>query len=295
MTTIAVVAHQKKILGGGLGELRQLLADRGYDDPIWYEVAKSRMAPKMARRAVDEGADLIFVWGGDGTVQRCVDAVAGESVELALLPAGTANLLATNLNIPKDLAVAVDIGFDGDRRALDVGVLNGERFAVMAGVGFDAIMMHYADNSLKEHFGRLAYVWTGARATAMKSRKIRVKVDGLTWFNGKASCVLLGQMGTLTGGVQAFPHAQPDDGLLEVGVVTAKNALQWARVFSRMVIGNADATPLTQMTKGHEIDIKLDRSTMYELDGGARPSAKRLRAKIEPRAITVCVPKADAP
>lgn len=295
MTTIAVVAHQKKILGGGLGELRQLLADRGYDDPIWYEVAKSRMAPKMARRAVDEGADLIFVWGGDGTVQRCVDAVAGESVELALLPAGTANLLATNLKIPKDLAVAVDIGFDGDRRALDVGVLNGERFAVMAGVGFDAIMMHYADNSLKEHFGRLAYVWTGTRATAMKSRKIRVKVDGQTWFNGKASCVLLGQMGTLTGGVQAFPHAQPDDGLLEVGVVTAKNALQWARVFSRMVIGNADATPLTQMTKGHEIDIKLDRSTIYELDGGARPSAKRLRAKIEPRAITVCVPKADAP
>ncbi len=293
MTSVAVVAHKNKTLGGGLVELRQVLADRGFPDPLWYEVAKSRDAPARARQAVADGVDLLFVWGGDGTIQRCVDAVAGKTVSLAILPAGTANLLANNLGVPIDLNAAVDVGLYGGRRRLDVGVLNGERFAVMAGVGFDAIMMRDADGDLKGHFGRLAYVWTGVRATHMTSRKVRIEIDGEQWFKGKASCVLLGQMGTLAAGIVAFPDAQPDDGLLEVGVVTADNALQWARVLSRLVIEDAKHSPLTQMGRGRKVDIKLDRPTTYELDGGARKAKKKFRASVEPGAITVCVPKKE--
>src|SRR5439155_8624788 len=74
---IAVIAHRGKNLGGGLAELRRLLADEGYDAPPWYEVPKSRKAPKKARKARDGGADLVLGWGGDGMVQRCVDALAG--------------------------------------------------------------------------------------------------------------------------------------------------------------------------------------------------------------------------
>jgi diacylglycerol kinase (ATP) len=74
--TVAVVAHAGKSLGGGLDELRQLLARDGITRPLWYEVGKSRKAPKRARRALAEGAGLIFVWGGDGTVQRCADALS---------------------------------------------------------------------------------------------------------------------------------------------------------------------------------------------------------------------------
>jgi YegS/Rv2252/BmrU family lipid kinase len=291
VTSVAVVAHKNKTLGGGLVELRQVLADRGFPDPLWYEVAKSRDAPARARQAVADGVDLLFVWGGDGTIQRCVDAVAGKTVSLAILPAGTANLLANNLGVPIDLNAAVDVGLYGGRRRLDVGVLNGERFAVMAGVGFDAIMMRDADGDLKGHFGRLAYVWTGVRATHMTSRKVRIEIDGEQWFKGKASCVLLGQMGTLAAGIVAFPDAQPDDGLLEVGVVTADNALQWARVLSRLVIEDAKHSP--QMGRGRKVDIKLDRPTTYELDGGARKAKKKFRASVEPGAITVCVPKKE--
>jgi diacylglycerol kinase (ATP) len=293
VTSVAVIAHTNKTLGGGLGELRRVLADRGFPDPLWYEVPKSRKAPERARQAVADGADLLFIWGGDGTVQRCVDAVAGEPVNLAILPAGTANLLANNLGVPIDLAGAVDVGLHGDRRQLDVGVLNGERFAVMAGVGFDAIMMRDADGELKGHFGRLAYVWTGVRATHMTRRNVRVAIDGKTWFKGKASCVLLGQMGSLAAGICAFPDARPDDGLLEVGVVTAKNAIEWARVLSRLVVKDAQNSPLTQMGRGSKINIRFDRPTTFELDGGARKAKKKFRASIEPRAITVCVPKKE--
>jgi Diacylglycerol kinase catalytic domain len=132
MTDVAVVAHSRKNFGGGLPELRKVLAEQGVTDPIWHEVTKSRFAPEYARRAVAQGADVLFVWGGDGTVQRCIDAVAGTSVAVAILPAGTANLLAMNLRIPDDLTEAVRVGMHGDRRRLDTGSVNGEHFTVMA-------------------------------------------------------------------------------------------------------------------------------------------------------------------
>jgi diacylglycerol kinase (ATP) len=295
MTKVAVVAHQKKSLGGGLHELRQLLEEQGITDPLWYEVPKSRYAPKFAKKAIAQGAEILFVWGGDGTVQRCVDAVVGEDVDLAILPAGTANLLATNLGIPIDLHKALDIGLHGMRRRLDVGVMNGNHFAVMAGVGFDAIMMQNAEGKMKDRFGRLAYVWTGARATSTDARKARVYVDNKLWFKGKTTCVLLGQMSTLGRGVVAFPDSKPDDGLLDIGVVTAKNTREWLRVAGRLAIGDANGSPLTKMTQGHTIVIKLNRTTAYELDGGARKGRKIHKAHVRSDAITVRVPSPESP
>jgi diacylglycerol kinase family enzyme len=186
------------------------------------------------------------------------------------------------------------VGLYGARRVIDVGVLNNERFTVMAGAGFDANMMREADGGLKDRFGRLAYVWTGVRATGMATRKVKIKVDGASWFTGRASCILLGNMGTLAGGLTAFPDASPDDGKLEVGVVTAEGALQWARLLGRLATGHADRSPLARMTRGRQVDIRFDRATAYELDGGARKAKRRLRAKIEPGALTVCVPRTEA-
>ena len=208
MTTVAVVAHRKKTLGGGLPELRRLLNDRGVDQPLWYEVPKSRKAPAQVLDAIKQGADLILIWGGDGTVQRGLDAVASSAaagVTVGIIPAGTANLLAGNLGIPTDLAQAVRIVLDGDRRTLDLGVVNDEHFAVMAGTGLDALMMKEADAGLKERVGQLAYVWTGIRAARAGVVKLSVTVDGATWFKGRASCLLFGNMGRLTGWVGRIP------------------------------------------------------------------------------------------
>ena len=74
-------------------------------------------------------------------LRRCVDALADTKATVAIIPAGTANLLASNLGIPKDIPEAVRIGLHGAHRKLDLGVINGERFAVMAGAGFDARMI----------------------------------------------------------------------------------------------------------------------------------------------------------
>lgn len=294
MTTVAVIAHQNKTFDGGLPQLRALLAERGVTDPMWFEVPKSKKAPAAARKAVKQGADLLLLWGGDGTQQRCIDALRDVSVSIGILPAGTANLLATNLSIPIDLVAAVDIALGSARQVIDVGTINGERFAVMAGAGFDAIMMDDADGALKDRFGRLSYVWTGARATRSKAPKMRVTVDGNKWFDGRASCLLLGNMGIIGGGLSAFPDARSDDGLLEVGVVTAESALQWARVLTRLASGHAEKSPLTQMTRGRKIDVEFNRPVLYELDGGARKATKRLKIRVQPAAVSICVPGGGA-
>lgn len=288
--TVAVIAHQKKSLGGGLDELRRLLADEAPGKLLWYEVPKSKKAPKQARKALKEGADLVLVWGGDGMVQRCVDALAGSGVTVGIIPAGTANLLAQNLGIPEDLPEAVRIAFHGESRKLDLGKVNGEHFAVMAGLGFDAEMIKDADRGLKDKLGRAAYVWTGLRHVRGELVQMEVKLDGVKWFEGEASCLLLGNVGTITGGIEAFDDARPDDGWLEIGVTTAKGPIQWARVLGQMSAGRSDESPFVRMTRARKISVKLGAPMTYELDGGAKDSVTRLKAKVVPGGITVRVP-----
>jgi diacylglycerol kinase (ATP) len=264
-------------------------------DPLWSEVAKSRKAPKQVRKAVRDGADLVFVWGGDGMVQRSVDALAGTGVPLAIVPAGTANLLATNLGIPKDIGAAVDIGLHGARRPLDLGVVNDEHFAVMAGAGFDARMIKDADRRLKDRIGRAAYLYTGARNLSARRARAVVKVDGQRFFKGRVSCVLVGNVGKLLGGIEAFDGALPDDGALDLGVVTAKDPVEWARTLGRVALGKADKSPFIQMTRGQRIRLRFDRPFPYELDGGERPAVRKMRINVHPASVTIRVPADQAP
>jgi YegS/Rv2252/BmrU family lipid kinase len=293
MTTVAVVAHTGKYLDGGLDRLRAVLAHEGVDAPLWYEVPKSKKAPARIREAVDAGADLVFVWGGDGMVQRSIDALSDPAVAVAIVPAGTANLLASELGIPTDIDKAVAIGLHGARRTLDVGVVNGERFVVMAGTGFDARMIRDTDKALKARVGRVAYLWTAARNLRAGRVEMTVRVDGSTWFEGPASCLLVGNVGTVLGGLPAFPEAAPDDGVLEVGVVTADGVREWARVLGALASGRPDRSPLTRMTAGRDVEVRLDAKLPYELDGGDRKKTKHLTFGVEPSAITVCVPEED--
>jgi diacylglycerol kinase (ATP) len=289
MSTIAVIAHGRKRTAE-LPELRRALERSGVADPMWVEVPKSKRAPKQLRKLLDRGADHIFVWGGDGMAQRCIDTLAGTDTTLAIVPAGTSNLLASNLGIPKTIAKAVDVGLHGRRRRIDVASLNGERFAVMAGTGFDAEMIDGADGQMKRRLGRAAYLVTGAKSLRVRPFEARIRVDGSPWYKGPASCILAGNMGSLFAGVEVFADAEPDDGLLDLAVITADGVAQWAGAVGRTIAGHPERSPNFRLTKGRKVKVKLDRKVLYELDGGARSKVKAYRLKIEPAAITVCVP-----
>jgi diacylglycerol kinase (ATP) len=288
---VAVVAHAGKTLGGGLAELRRVLEAEGVAEPLWYEVPKSRYAPDQVRRALDHGAELVFAWGGDGMVQRCADLLAGTDASLAIVPAGTANLFATNIGVPRDIEQAVAIGLRGARTRVDVGRLNGERFVVMAGAGFDAAMIRDAsDGGLKERLGRVAYVWSGSENLRSKAFRAEITVDGSPWYKGKASCILIGNVGELIGGIEVFEDARPDDGKLDVGLATAEGLLEWARVVARTAVGSVSESPFARTTKAQSVKVKLDRKVRYELDGGDRRKLKSFKVKAEPGSLSVCVP-----
>ncbi|MFF5293163.1 diacylglycerol/lipid kinase family protein [Paractinoplanes globisporus] len=289
--TIAVVAHQRKTLDGGLDELRRRITDTGVSTLLWEEVPKSRKAPKKVRALLKEKPDLLIVWGGDGMVQRALDVAAGSKTPVAIIPAGTGNLLATNLGIPHSLEGSLDIAFHGRKHRIDLGKLGGEHFGVMAGIGFDGAMIRDADRKLKDRLGKLAYVWTGLRHVDGETATARVLVDGVKWFDDEASCVLIGNVGTITGGIQAFDDAKPDDGWLDVGVATAQGAMQWARALGTMAVGRSDRSPFVRTTRARRIDVQLKSKMPYELDGGARDETKHFSATVQPGAVKVLMPR----
>jgi YegS/Rv2252/BmrU family lipid kinase len=287
----AVVAHAEKTLGEGLPQLRSLLAEEGFSDPLWFEVPKAKRAPEAVSSAIEAGADLILAWGGDGMVRRCINALGDSGIPLGILPAGTANLFARYLGIEADLPGALRIALHGERRRFDVGRLEGERFAVMAGAGLDAAMIKDSDK-LKDRLGRAAYIFGGAANITNEAFGAKVKIDGTLWYEGPSSCILVGNIGELFGGIEVFADAEPDDGLLDVGLLTAEGPVQVARAAARAVAGDTHKSPFVRITKAKKLSVKLDRKVRYELDGGDRKKVKSFKVKVEPGAITVCVPAA---
>jgi diacylglycerol kinase family enzyme len=290
---IAVVAHAKKSLGGGLPELRAELQRRGQSVVAWHEVMKSDKVPEAVRAALAADAELLLLWGGDGTVQRALDTVARKKmpgVPIAVLPAGTSNLFASNFDIPIDLPAALDVALGGVRARIDVGSFNGERFGVMAGVGFDALMIGDASRRMKDRLGRAAYVYTGLKNLKRASVDAQVCVDDRVWFTGATPCVLVGNVGDLFGGITLLQEADPSDGRLDVGVLHPERLREWARLAGRAVRGEAEQSGFLSTTSGRRVDVRLSRRMPYELDGGARGTTKRLRVRLKEQAVTVCVP-----
>ncbi|MCU1501194.1 MAG: transcription regulator [Ilumatobacteraceae bacterium] len=287
---VGVVANTDKLRGRDVKRLRAALHDAGYGNAPWIEIAKGSEAKKAARKAVRAGAEVVLVCGGDGSVRAAAEALVDGDVALAVLPAGTANLFAGAFDLPSDPKEVVDLIRAGGRRTIDTGECNGQTFAVMAGAGFDAAMIDSADDQ-KERLGTIAYVRAGVHeARTREVFEARVAIDGSTFFEGPATCVLVGNIGTLKGGVQAFPDASVTDGLLDVAVVTAAGMREWAALMLDAVRHRQRATAHAQLGRGADIVVELDRKHRYELDGGMKGRAKRLRLSAHPHSLVVCTP-----
>jgi diacylglycerol kinase family enzyme len=197
------------------------------------------------------------------------------------------------MGLPDDIEQAVEVALGGERRVLDVGSFNGEKFAVMAGVGFDASMIRGAGaGALKERLGRAAYLWSGSKSLGADPFHARIRTDGVTWYDGKASCILLGNVGKLFGGVEVFEDVRLDDGKLEVGLVTAEGLFEWSRLLARAAAGRPDKSAFARTTKAHSVKVTLSRKVRYELDGGDRTRVSAFKAKSKRAAVTLCVPPA---
>jgi YegS/Rv2252/BmrU family lipid kinase len=290
MTSIGVVAHREKLSQASAASLRSALANVGFANVQWHEVSKGSAAEAAARKALEEGADTIIVAGGDGTVRAATAAVANTDAALAVLPSGTANLFANGLELPTEPEKLVELIIQGDRRTLDTGVCNGLRFAVMGGTGLDAAMIAQADEH-KDLMGTWAYVRAGVKE-ARERRPVgaKVTVDGKPFFDGDVTCVLVGNLGKLKGGVVAFPDASPADGQLDVAVLTATGIRQWASVMVSAVRGKQDQSSHVHIGRGSKIRVRLDKKQRFELDGGSKGRTRKLSFDVDPSSLVICAP-----
>jgi diacylglycerol kinase (ATP) len=245
----------------------------------------------QAADAVAAGAATIVACGGDGTVRAVLESVAGSDAVLGVVPLGTGNLLASNLGVPIGLD-AVPSAIEGPTRRLDVASVNGERFAVMAGVGFDAAMIRDAAPTIKRRFGSAAYVLSAVRNVPAKLTVATLDVDGERVWAGRTAMVLVGNCSTVTGGLEVFPDGKPDDGVLDVAVLSAKRLGDWLTVFWRLLRSKPQPPDLVARFTGTQVRVTMVTPMPYELDGEDRPATTHLEFAIEPDSLSVRI--ADA-
>jgi diacylglycerol kinase family enzyme len=224
--------------------------------------------------------------GGDGTVRAVAETLAGSGIPLGVVPFGTGNLLAKNLGLPEGFD-AIPVALSGATRKLDVCTANGESFTVMAGTGFDALMIRDAPAGVKKRLGSFAYVVSAAKNLRAARVGVTIDVDGARRFEGTAVMALVGNLGSITGGLEVFPDADPADGVLDVAVLTPENWRDWVAVLVRLARNQPQPERLVHRERGQSVIIELDRPTPWELDGEDRPETDRLEIGIEPNVLEV--------
>ncbi len=268
---------------------------RGRPEPLVLETTVDDPGEQMVRRAVEQGAELVLSAGGDGTVMAVSRGLAGSEVPLGLLPMGTGNLLARNLSLPLELEAALEVALDGRSRRLDLGMLSTEQgvppegFVVMAGVGFDAAMMADAPARLKSVAGWAAYLVSGVRHLRDPPMQVELTVDDQEPVRRAARSVVVGNVGMLQAGLQLMPDARPDDGLLDVVVLSPRGLLDWARVVVRLAARRTDLDRDVEHFQGAHVQVRTTGEHPLQIDGDPVGSTDLLVIDVQPGALLVRV------
>ncbi|MGN9776482.1 diacylglycerol/lipid kinase family protein [Micromonospora sp. H33] len=290
----AVVVNPSKV--ADLDELRrtvdEALAAAGWPEPLWFETTVEDPGRGQTEEAVRAGVDVVFACGGDGTVMSCVSALVGTEVALAVLPHGTGNLLAANLGLSNDLAAGLEVAVEQGRRLLDVGQVEEQYFTVMAGMGFDAQMLAATSETTKRRIGWPAYVMGAARHLRDRPMRVSIRIDDQQPLRRRARSVLVANVGRLQGGVRLLTGAEPDDGYLDVAVLTPRTLGHWLAL-GWAVLRRQERVPRMEVFRGRRVEITSNRPQPRELDGDLIEPGRTLKAEIRRRALWLCVPQPE--
>lgn len=271
------------------------LAEAGWPEPLWYETTVEDPGLGQTRQAVEAGVEVVFVCGGDGTILSCVNGLVGTEVAMAVLPGGTGNLLAANLGLSTDLAAGLEVAIERGRRLLDVGVVNDQVFTVMAGMGFDAQMLAATSETSKARIGWPAYLMGAVRHLRDRPMRVSIRIDDRPPLRRRARTVLVANVGRLQGGVRLLADAEPDDGYLDVAILTPRTIGHWA-VLIWAVLARHDRVPRMEVFRCRRVQITSAKRHPRQLDGDLIAPDRALRVHVRPKALWLCVPRpAQAP
>jgi diacylglycerol kinase (ATP) len=263
---------------------------------------RPRHLTELARGAVDGGAQMLVVVGGDGSVHEAVNGIvaAGRSdVELAVLPRGTGKDFVRSLRIPRGLGEALAVAKEGRVRPVDVGraefvAWEGTHetayFANFAGAGISGAIARRANASSKAAGGRVSFLWaTVAVFAGWKSAAITADVDGVR-RTGQMFEVLAMNGDYAAGGMWVTPEAEPDDGRLDVLLIGDVTKVDFLRTFPKIYRGKHLSHPKIEVLRGRAVDVTADVPLPIVLDG-EQPGTTPARFEVVPDALRVRVPE----
>lgn len=271
-----------------LEDLRDQLAARSLK-PEWRSTTEEDPGRGQTEAALETGSELIIACGGDGTVRACAESLVGTAVPLAIIPAGTGNLLARNLEIPMDFPAALDTALSGERLAIDTGLANGETFTVMAGAGRDADIMENTSSEAKDRLGSLAYVIEAARHLKDKPIEASITIDGTEVAEGSWATILVTNVSRLQGGVDLFPGSTPTDGNLSLLGIHAESIGE-TLIAGMAAALNSDSAGVFR-DRGRRFGLEFSSLTNYEIDGEPRQEVERLEIELRPQSLMVSTPR----
>lgn len=319
---VAVIYNPTK---PGTDEVRRRAVERasmhGWSAPVFHETTQDDPGTGQARAAAASGVGLVIVCGGDGTVRSVARGLIGEGIPMGVVPLGTGNLLARNLDIPlDDIDRALRMAMSGNSRAIDIGEVrytdgdgdsHDDVFLVMLGAGMDADMIAGTDDRLKARVGWLAYVGAFA-STLLRGHRIKVEysLGGGPEIHTRARMLLVANCGMLQAGMILVPDAVIDDGLLDVLALRAKGPLGWARAGALLIqhtfrhrvnaLRKKGAAPAQEkesvqtrpldFRQGADVSARvLEKPAAFQIDGEDCGTVTDFAARIKRRGLTVRV------
>jgi diacylglycerol kinase (ATP) len=268
--------------------IRDELKQRDLSAAIHF-TERSGHARELAAAAVADRADLVIVWGGDGTVNEAGSAIAGSTTTLGLIPAGSGNGLAGGLGVPRSPRAALAIALGTKTLAVDVGMLDDRPFFNIAGIGFDAHVARLFNQRSQGRRGRLPYVVIGVtEGCRYLGKDYRITLDGAS-HRTRALLIAFANGQEYGMGVQIAPRARPDDGLLEAVVVEDRSVLARFRDARHLALGSIHRAPQMMMQPIRTAIIESEGEIEYHVDGEPGVAQNRLSISVRPGALSVKV------
>ncbi len=280
---VAVVLNPIKVedVGQFQAIVDSMAAEAGWSAPTWHLTTIEDPGTGQAERASVEGADLVIVCGGDGTVREVCAELAGTGIPVGIVPAGTGNLLARNLDIPLYIRAAIDIALTGQDRAIDMVSVTGDgiddsHFMVMAGMGFDAAIMEGVNEQIKEKVGWLAYVLSALKSLMFPVSRVEISIDGGEPTSHRARTIVVGNVGYLQAGMPLLPDAAIDDGQLDVVILYPRRFLSWVPLAFRVLTKRTRTDDTINRMTGQTVSITAATDVPRQLDGDSIGPGKQL-------------------
>jgi YegS/Rv2252/BmrU family lipid kinase len=260
---------------------------------IGKPTSSSGHATELARHATGAGIDLVIAAGGDGTINEVANGLIGTGTPLAILPAGTASVLAMEMRLGKDLVRAASMIPQMHPRRIAVGRFqprsgDARHFLLMAGAGMDAQIVTRVQPDIKTRFGKLAYWLAGFESIGERLPQIEVQTEGEKICTGFALAARVRNYG---GDLELARNVSLLDDSFELALFRGDTTWPFARYLTGAILGNIGSMDGVKLIRTREITLTPcgGERILVQLDGelaGELPA----RISIVPDALTLMTP-----